>query len=135
MRRTTVFRTILRVSVPVCAASLKAESSLIAEAVAAFTEASVRGSGALAGLAFLGILAGGAAGAGAGAAGGSLAGAGAAALAAGAGGAASAMARKGKTPARHATTLRRVLPLARASRLEAGLTSHTCTQRWWLDRE
>ena len=91
MRRTTVLRTILRVSVPVCAASLKAESSLMALAVAALTEESVSGSGAFAGLAFLGILAGGAAGAGAGAAGGSLAGAGAGALAAGAGGAASAI--------------------------------------------
>ena len=104
----------------------------MAEAVAAFTLASVRGSGALAGLAFLGILAGGAAGAGAGGAGGSLAGAGAAALAAGAGGGASAMVRKGRTLARYATTLRRVLPLARFSRLEAVLTSHTSTQRWWL---
>ena len=108
----------------------------MALAVAALTLASVRGSGAFAGLAFFGILAGGAAGAGAGAgaggAGGSLAGAGAAALAAGAGGGASAMVRKGRTLARYATTLRRVLPLARFSRLEAGLTSHTSTQRWWL---
>ena len=104
----------------------------MALAVAALTLASVRGSGAFAGLAFFGILAGGAAGAGAGGAGGSLAGAGAAALAAGAGGGASAMVRKGRTLARYATTLRRVLPLARFSRLEAGLTSHTSTQRWWL---
>ena len=79
-------RTILRVSVPVCAASLKAESSLMALAVAALTEESVSGSGAFAGFCFFGILAGGAAGGAAGA--GAAAGA---SLAAGAGGAASAI--------------------------------------------